>query len=76
VNAFSLRFVPVNQAWVWFFGDTPIRIQDYPMFYPTREDADWVWRMLMSPTWSEEQQRFNADHLLDSYAEQHDTSAC
>jgi hypothetical protein len=35
----KLRYFPVNCAWAFVFGDTPITLADFPLFYADRAEA-------------------------------------
>ena len=35
----KLIWLPVNQAWVWTFGDSVIRMGTAPMFFERKADA-------------------------------------
>jgi hypothetical protein len=35
----NLRYFPVNAAWAFVFGDTPITLADFPLFFADRAEA-------------------------------------
>ena len=35
----TLRYLPINAAWVFLFGDSLFRMEHAQMFFPTRKEA-------------------------------------
>ena len=45
-----LTFLPVNQAWVWTFFGTTVRLDGEPMFFATKKEARAAYRRVYGET--------------------------